>query len=84
MPDLTAHLNTYHPYLTTHYPPFTHTAQAEALVPDLSAYLDTLVAVHGGADLRSAAEAVMGYERGAVKGARRLGGRGIGKKTALR
>lgn len=38
------------------------------LEPDLAAYLDTLVAVHGGADLRSAAEAVLGYDRPAVKG----------------
>ncbi|KAI8474403.1 MAG: hypothetical protein J3K34DRAFT_493679 [Monoraphidium minutum] len=51
----------------THEPSFTP-AQAAVLAPDLAAYLDTLVAVHGGADLRSAADAVLGYSRGEVKG----------------
>lgn len=51
----------------THEPDFTE-AQAAILEGDLAAYLDSLVAVHGGADLRSAGEAVMGYTRPAVKG----------------
>ena len=52
----------------SHHPSLT-TAQAAAAEPELAAYLATLEAVHGGAELRGAAEAVLGYERAPVKGA---------------
>ena len=53
-----------------HGPACTHCTaeQAAKLEPDLEAYLATLTAVHGGADLASATECVLGYERAAVKG----------------
>jgi hypothetical protein len=55
----------------SHLPPaLSSAAQAAILEPHLVSYLDTLIAVHGGADLRSASDAVLGYTRPAVKGGR--------------
>ncbi len=42
--------------------------QAAGLQRDLSAYLATLKAVHGGDDVRSAADAVLGFEAVDMKG----------------
>ncbi|KAK9860996.1 hypothetical protein WJX84_011575 [Apatococcus fuscideae] len=43
-------------------------SQQEGLITDLTAYLQTLQAVHGGADLRSAAATVMGFKQETMKG----------------
>jgi hypothetical protein len=43
--------------------------QCPGLEKDLTAYLITLKAVHSGDDLRSAAQSVMGYTQGTLKGA---------------
>lgn len=43
-------------------------SQCEGLTRDLGEYLRTLKAVHSGADLSSAAEVVLGYQRDACKG----------------
>ena len=42
--------------------------QYEGLTRDLTEYLRTLKAVHSGADLDSASEAVLGYHQDACKG----------------
>ena len=48
-------------------------SQVPGLTHDLTEYLRTLKAVHSGADLDSAAEAVLGYRRAIPRDSRPLG-----------
>eukprot|EP00955_Chlamydomonas_euryale_P049798 354360-Chlamydomonas_euryale.AAC.2 len=57
-------------------PPPSFTTQVPGLLVDLRKYLQTLQAVHSGADLGSASGAVMGFAVKSMKG--RLGGQRVG------